>query len=422
MRIVPRLCVSLFCVGVLFAVQASALSKQVAQLVHWETKSNNRYVRSEEEFKIKHFEIPLRLLEKNMSPDAPGQLNQSLFFEKNGETYVRWIINPEDTRWYLEVEKFLKDNNVDTTTHEYFLAHLTASRSIILEDPNSGYTFSAKVSTDHTGGKWTEKKMYYKDAVDIRKISDLVRERVATNYTENIVPLYEPLLLGIPSLDQGMMIRDLGELNEGKVYYLPAFAALAQSVGVDIAKQNGSDKPVAFWNEHYMKSIGKALAQYASAMGATYDSPHSQNFLIELDENMKPTGRIVLRDLADIYLMKEFYTNINRQDLIESYTKERNVQAGRIPVIFGPLQGGHAPSWINYRSYDFWLESFFESFNQEFSRITNIPLAELTESKLSLDTYGDGSRELKTTSEAWRRFFESATKDCESSLLNSSIY
>ncbi|HRP08704.1 MAG TPA: 3'-5' exonuclease, partial [Gemmatimonadales bacterium] len=62
--------------------------------------------------------------------------------------------------------------------------------------------------------------------------------------------------------------------------------------------------PAAFWNEHYNKPLARAIAEFAAITGMSYDSPHSQNFLVELDAGNRPTGRIVLRDFGDATLVR----------------------------------------------------------------------------------------------------------------------
>ena len=122
---------------------------------------------------------------------------------------------------------------------------------------------------------------------------------------DNFIYLDEPAVFGIKALDQGMIIRMLGELPSRGKHYIPGFSVLHEEEGKHIAKLNGSDDPAEFWKEHYIKPLGRGIAELFAMTGLAYDSPHSQNFLVELDNNFKPTGKIVFRDLGDSYAAQE---------------------------------------------------------------------------------------------------------------------
>ena len=268
----------------------------VEQLVTWETKANAVAIRSSEIFNLNHYEIPLDMLSSDFANDLSPDIRDSLIFEKNGESYVRWLINPEDTKWHLEVKKMLLESGIDSTEHSYLKGYLTASRSMIAFNPENGAAFSVKVSTNNTGGNWKDKKQTWDDANQIRKISDWVKDTLKKMDTKNLVIMDEPLGLGIDSLDQGLIVRNLNDVPTGKHYYLPGFSALHTTEGKLLAQLNGSSDVVKFWEDNYVRPLAKAMAEFSALTGVYYDSPHSQNFMIELDENKKPTGRVVLRD------------------------------------------------------------------------------------------------------------------------------
>lgn len=356
--------------GALIA-HADGISPGVQALVNFETQANAAALRSNQMMDIQNYEIPYHLVKSLMSSKLDPKIAQSLVFEKNGEKYVRWMINPEDTAWYVEVEKFLTANGVSTERHQYFKGYQTASRSYLVLDPNNGAQFSLKVSTNRTGGAWKDKKQTFDDARQIRLMDDYVSDVFAKFPPKYFVYMNEPAVFGLESIDQGMIVRSLNDLPTTGHYYAPGFAVLHDKVGAEIARQNGSDDPAAYWNEHYNLPLARALAELSGRTGVTYDSPHSQNFLVEFDQNLKPTGRIVLRDLGDSYVNKEFVTAMGRPD-VAAFFEHDNIVTKYIPMAVGVLHGNSDPSWMSTRIYREWGNEFFRMFNKTFAEVTGL--------------------------------------------------
>ncbi len=383
------------------------ISNSAKQLVNWETKANAVSLRSDELIQIEHYEIPLRLLEQDFETNLDSTIKNSLFFTKNGETYVRWMINPEDSKWHLEVKAFLEKHHLDSTPKKFFDGYLTASRSMILVNPHNGATFSLKVSTDKTGGKWTDKKQTWFDAKQVRNMNRYVQDVMPKMQTDTLVIMDEPLAMGIKELDHGMIMRSLNDLPDDEHYYLPAFSAMHETEGARIAKLNGATDPARYWEKHLNEPLAKAMAEYFSATGSWYDSPHAQNFLVELDRDMKPTGRIVLRDLGDTYVLEDFVKNTKFAWIIKD-RDVNTVQAQKITTGIGLLHGNTNPSWLTSMEYKEYQWSFYREFEKQFSAITGIPTNELlkTESKEFLWSYSRKTYETK--SDAWKKYIHFA--------------
>lgn len=401
--IVSCLILSIFLTLALTLPAQADIDPEVAALVQFETRANAAGARSAEKVAIEHYEIPLKSLEKDIADRIPPNVRDSLIFEKNGEKHVRWIINPEDTKWHLEVEKWLKSKGLSTERHKHFNAYMTASRSYILEDPKNGAQFSAKVSTNQTGGAWRDKKQPIDDARQVRMAADYVREGVAEKPMLHSTIMDEPALFGIKELDQAMLVRTLDGLAEDNKVYLPGFSAVHDRVGAMIAKKNGSTNPAAFWNEHYNKPLGRALAEFTARFGLCFDSPHSQNFLVELDGNLKPTGKIIIRDFGDSYATQDFFAAKGRMDFIAKWEAD-NVIKGEIPMAIGVLHGNEMPSWIDNEEYMKWGREFFEEYEQELARLTGVPRAELKEQLYVSGRYFSKSYSAK--SPAWNAYLK----------------
>lgn len=366
----------------LVAVHAWAISKEMQALVTYETKSNAMGIRSDQKIALENYEIPMRLVKADVAERMDPKIKNSLIFEKNGEKYIRWMINPEDTKWHKDVEALLLENGIKPERKKYFDAYQTASRSYILVDPVSGVEFSTKVSTDKTGGNWTDKKQTYEDAWQIRMVTDYVHERVKNGPSlQHIVFADEPAIYGLEKIDQGMVIREYGKLANSGYSYVPGFSIMHDATGRRIALANGSKDPAKFWNEHYNKPLARAMAEFFVLTGMTYDSPHSQNFLVELDSKERPTGRIVMRDFGDTYLSQQYFDAAGRSDIPKRW-ETGNVKHG-ISIGVGILHGNKAPAWINMdawgydlttRSYNRWGKDFSEEFYTEFKKQSGIDI------------------------------------------------
>lgn len=373
---------SLFIFALLIVTQISwAISKEMQDLVTLETKANAVATRNDTLVKLDHYEIPLRILEADVALRSNPNFVSALIFKKGGERYVRWIINPEDTKWYKEVEAFLVKNKVKPERRSYFEGYMTASRSYIVVDPKSGAEFSFKGSTDHTGGAWRDKHQSWDDGKQIRLMTDFVNSQLKNQpKLENIILLDEPIAFGIKEIDQGMIIRSYEGLTNSGKRYIPGFSIMHEKAGRELALANGSTDPATYWNEHYNKPLARALAEFFALTGMTYDSPHSQNFLVELDANNKPTGKIVLRDFGDTFLSTEFFEAANRKDILEKW-EQKNLKKDKMAVGVGILHGNSAPSWMDIvnntnstNSYDKWGRDFFVEFEKEFARQTSVAL------------------------------------------------
>jgi hypothetical protein len=360
----------------LSAWSAPELPQNVEELVDYETRANAASKRSNQPVKIEHYEIPYELVEKEISERTPKDVLDSLVFERSGKKLLRWVINPEDTRWHNEVKAWLERQGVKVVKGQHFIGYKTASRSYIVMDPNTEVSYSIKVSTNVTGGLWRDKKQTWADASQIKMAADYVATMTSSNRAEHFIVMDEPVVFGIKALDQGMVIRMLSGMTRNNMHYIPGFSALHEVEGKYLAKLNGSSNPREFWLENYIKPLARATAELAVKTGLAYDSPHSQNFLIELDQNFRPTGRIVFRDLGDLYANSEFFKAIGNEEFLKRW-EAGNVLKGFIPIGQGVLHGNEKPSWISEAQYNAYGKTYFLELEKEISRLTGIPIEQL---------------------------------------------
>ena len=390
-------------IAILYTFNSYALTKNTTKLVYFETRANAVAERSNQPVPIFHYDIPAALVKSLSSEYADADAYKSLVYKnEQGQEMVRWVINPEDTKWHLEVAKFLQSKGLDATPKQYFTGYQSASRSYVVEDPKTGHEFFLKVSTNNTGGNWKDKKQEWHDCLDVKAAADHVQHAIALHQPQYFKYMDESLVFGIEALDQGMVIRSLTQLSNSEFYYLPGFSAVHEKTGAEIARLNGSNDPAEFWNEHYNKPLGRALAEFAVMTGLTYDSPHSQNFLVELDKNMRPTGKIVLRDTGDVFVAKNYLAGWDH-GLAKNWTPANVTTDIRTGV--GVLHGNKHPSWIDEKTYKQWGRDFYAEHDAVISQLTGISAAEL--GKTMTPVYQNGryfGRSILPQGQAWDHF------------------
>lgn len=347
------------------------------QLQYFETNANGAARRSMAIVAIPHFEIPLKLLDVQFSNRFAKNVQEKLIFQKNGQPYVRWVINPEDTHWYLEIQDYFKEQHQLILEKKYFFrGQQTAARTYHVLGDDGQFLFAVKASTNSTGGKWTNKRQNIPEADDARFVADYVDYIQKVAPFENVVILDEPAAFKIQNLNMAVVIRDLKHLSEksSNRIYLPAFSALHSEVGIQIARKNGSDDPNEFWNEHFVKASAIAVGELAARTGLLPSNPHAQNFLIELDHRLVPTGRIVFRDLADFFIYHDMMKVLHPAgENYKKYFKQSFAIVPRISAGLLPFSGTPAPGWLKPETMNQWQNTFFEHFEMQFLKVSGLP-------------------------------------------------
>lgn len=126
---------------------------------------------------------------------------------------------------------------------------------------------------------------------------------------EKLIVLREVLTISEKETGIGSVVRDVRPLDDGH-YYLPAHSL--PYLGERIAKINGSTF-AHFWSEHYSAVLGEAKARFLLRTGLQMGSPNPQNMLIQLDRNLRPTGKIVFRDISDASFVRSVAIGLGYQ-------------------------------------------------------------------------------------------------------------
>jgi len=99
---------------------------------------------------------------------------------------------------------------------------------------------------------------------------------------------------------KGYLVRDLTPLLDGH-YYLPAFSI--PYAGHEIAGRHKTNFE-EFWGEHYAAALGRAKAELLLRYRFHYDQANAQNIILQMDKDLKPTGKFIFFDLGDTSLVE----------------------------------------------------------------------------------------------------------------------
>lgn len=415
-----------FCLLLLSYCQSQgSISRQMRELIFHETKGNPSANRSDNPEPISFFEIPEKHLYPLISPQTPSSLISVFRYYKNNEPYVRWPIHPEDKVYYFDLKTYFRNKlKLSLNPIDGFIGYQSASRTYYLQAPEHPFSFGIKASTNRTGGPWSfEKKHTSSEARDGRLASDYLSWVQSLTPFKNLIVLPEPLAWAIPEVDQSFIVRDLSPLNlNSDLIYLPAFTLFHEEIGVYLAKINGSLDPSEYWENHYVIPLARAMAELAIKAGVQPDSPHSQNFLIEFDKNFVPTGRIVLRDLSDLFFNKAFLEAIhpNPKEFINTHSQTDRFINGFMSG-FAPVHGSPPPTWFNPSIFYRWIGQFDEEYEKQIHLLTGLSSDYLLaqSSNISIDRYTKKWQVSKKAFHFWiqlHRLKNSSLSDCEKAL------
>lgn len=350
------------------------LPSNVQEWLNLEVKVNpgSSSSRTGQPIRLEHIDVPIELLSENVGLDLRKEILESLVFEKNRKKYVRWIFNPEDTQYKDEFLKSVESaTGIAPEVQSRFVGYLTASRSVVVQDPINQAIFSLKASTNKTGGNWNNKKMTAKAALISRAFSDFIARNKKQDNLKTFVALTEPLAFISEATDQSFTIRDYPIFKNKTLRAVPFFSALDATYGKEFAKNHSSEDPTSYWRKHLTEPWGRAMAEALSHYGFYPNSAHSQDFLVELDSRGEPTGRIYVRDIMDSDGEQLILEARNANEVLNIYKTTEKISAwsGKIYMKAIPFNGQEPPPWLNETTF---MQGFISSFNDLYEKITGV--------------------------------------------------
>lgn len=172
----------------------------------------------------------------------------------------------------------------------------TASRSLLsIEKDAPAFSIKSGTNYPHLHSNNEHKAETEEDVLGSLLVQPFV------NQISDILPpskilglLPEILILRDKKTNNGVLIRDLNQINNDNIYIV---GLSIPYVGRDIAMRNGIPFE-EFWIKHYAEQVGRAKAHLLMDYGSEMKTPNPQNILVELTKNYIPTGKIFFRDLG----------------------------------------------------------------------------------------------------------------------------
>jgi hypothetical protein len=232
--------------------------------------------------------VPRSAVETHVLPHAPSDV-LDLFLRGDRVLVPRHPLNRDPTVAFS-----------DAPVAERWTARFTSSRTLAFPGRDSGDAlFSVKLATDHPHPSFRqpEKTKLRHEAIDAITwawVLDRV-DRLLGPIDPGIALLPEMLIVLVAGRESGFLVRDLRLFQDGH-YYLPALSL--PFVGPSIATMHGETLD-AFWGRYFAEPVGRAKACLLARYGLWFETPNPQNLLVQLDRELRPTGKLVFRDMGD---------------------------------------------------------------------------------------------------------------------------
>jgi len=274
------------------AVAQLVVADPVQQWLNWEQAYNvEAFRKSQTPVFVPGSRVDASTVNVTFLPSAPPVLH-SLIERPDG---VEWFRHPYNTNSTLPHY----NDPQQTTLTTYF----TASRSLALILGKN--VFTLKMPTDHPHGpegKLQKGKATTKEDITdgINRMSYIAQVDQKIGQDPQLILAKEVATVADKKTGEGYLIRDISFMNDGH-YYLPALSI--PYVGRKIAELN-HQSPDAFWQIHYAELLGRSKAKLLLRYGLQMETPNSQNMLIQLDHDLRPTGVLIFRDISDTVLIE----------------------------------------------------------------------------------------------------------------------
>ncbi len=327
--------------------------KPFHQLRKWEQVSNTaRWEKPTKNIPINFILLEPSEVKLNTIKDVP-ELVRLLEDPNTGK--IRWYQHPNNSAGIVPYVMRDADGTIN--------AQYSASRSMFVEAENdTAFSFKLPTNRPHpepnTPPQPSKANLINDSILSIRR-SDLInkvdkKKRKSRNFD---------ILTEISSVSSvingnGFSIRDLRPLKDGN-FYLPAFSI--PYAGKEIAKYLGQDF-TNLWGKYYAKSLGKAKALLLTRYGLQMKTPNAQNWIIQLDKNLRPTGKIIMRDVADSNHVP-FIANFNGSkdfldlDIKDHYTIMSELKPNFANSVWQMDEGG-----LSYDSIEKWRQLHNEEY------------------------------------------------------------
>ncbi len=257
----------------------------------WEMRENTSRFRKAWDLKLNVVGVPRSEVVIDADPDLPENMRRQFL----SGARVNVPLHPYNSH---KVVPFMDRERVAT-----WRVSPTASRSVLHESPF--FTIKLPTNNPHSDPRFVPREYQQRETSKADLSLSVVVSRDRARHIKAVDGLMGPdaslgVMLDVLSIraregGNGFVVRDLSTMKANH-YYLPGFSI--PYVGREIAAANGEEF-ATFWQRHDSELYGRLKAQMLLRYGLVFPTPNAQNRLIELDAALKPTGRMLLRDLSD---------------------------------------------------------------------------------------------------------------------------
>ena len=322
-----------------------------------------------------HQEFPESRIHLSLIPRTSVEVSKSAALPKEIEAFflrgdqVLWLKHPYNT---VESTPFFKAPEIP----ERLRAYHTASRSMATEI--NGKLYGLKMPTNHPFGPSRMEqinKAFPKDSMrsSLRRTEIIEKIDAKIGIDPDLLLLKDILTVTDTISGHGFSVRDLSALG-GDRYYFPVH--LIPVKGAEIAAKSGIPS-TEFFKTAWAAALGKFQAKMLVRYGIEFNPINPQNFLIELDSDFRPTGRLACRDLGDSFQVESVSNAMGLQDEI---TRDRELGIKVFPTA-NPGTKSETMTWgfnlsgkdmLLPMTRDAWHSAHDEAFLAELSRLTGI--------------------------------------------------
>ncbi|MBC7370546.1 MAG: hypothetical protein H7326_03215 [Bdellovibrionaceae bacterium] len=344
-------------------------SEPFEQWLIWEQEANFSVFRKTRELiKVPVSHVPKETVDITYLNSATPSLRKLI---GSGDS-ISWFKHPYNS--VKSIPHF--EDKADTEVY----AALTASRSLGIRVGEDYYTLKMPTDRPHgPKGQYQPAKATVKEDImdGINRMTYIERVDAQIGLDPQLLLAKEVAMVADKTTGEGYLFRDLSFMKSGN-YYLPALSI--PYVGREIADYNHK-KTDEFWKANYAELLGRSKAKLLLRYGAQMETPNSQNMLIELDGNLKPTGRMVFRDISDTILIVEVADALG-----ETATLRKDAEIG--------VENGHSiqPYWSNsawrfdeagdksfsHETLKNWGDAHDAAYKKEIEKALNVNLSKFT--------------------------------------------
>ncbi len=331
----------------------------------------------------------------NFSDYVPANIRDAFVFRKNGKTYVRYPLSPDDTYFAPKIRQYLTSIGVPfQEVKGYFHARRTASRSLIVTIP-TGHSFSLKPSTNRTsqGDNAMQVRPYPARWASLNvQLSDYFH--AMRPHLKYLDVAWEAGAMGFPPVanmgerhgggDMAMSIRLMESVAANQEIQYSGFVFGDRPFAEKLARDAGMTYD-AFWQEAFAV-YGRAMAENAAVLGFVSTSNHEQNFRWVLDAKTKRVTRVAILDLSDGHPVRQIFEANGQAELLKDWERF-GVEVPENKVVNNRLEAAWYFDSIKVQKK--FESAFFRGFDERICQLTNLTGDRF---KWKSVVYSDGTR------------------------------